>query len=91
MKKTDYTGKKVGWLTVLKELPKQKKNDVVWLCQCDCGKMINRTSAYTELPKRTGYCRAFGEGTPGIFRAEPPLCESTGSSKGFFRYDTKKT
>lgn len=45
----------------------------------------------TELPKRTGYCRAFREGTPGIFRAEPPLCESAGSSKGFFRYDTKKS
>lgn len=61
MKKTDYTGKKVGWLTVLKELPKQKKNDVVWLCQCDCGKMINRTSAYL---------RTVGTASCGCYAAE---------------------
>ena len=57
----------------------------------EIAEILDKSTMTIHDPKRTGYCRAFGEGTPGIFRAEPPLCESAGSSKGFFRYDTKKS
>lgn len=33
----DLTGKKYGWLTVLKRIGSNKKRNVVWLCICRCG------------------------------------------------------
>lgn len=36
--KNDLTGKKFGRLTVIKPTDKRIDNDVIWECECDCGK-----------------------------------------------------
>lgn len=41
--KTDYTGKRFGFLTVLKRADKGYSR---WLCRCDCGKIITVTTSY---------------------------------------------
>ena len=33
----DLTGMKVGRLTVIKQMPNNANNKVMWLCKCDCG------------------------------------------------------
>ncbi len=33
----DITGQKYGQLTVIEYQGKNKRNDAIWLCQCDCG------------------------------------------------------
>lgn len=38
MKINDLTGQKFGMLTVIKRMPNNDNNKVVWLCKCDCGK-----------------------------------------------------
>lgn len=37
MKFKDLTGQRFGKLTVVKQMPNNKNNKVVWLCKCDCG------------------------------------------------------
>lgn len=36
--KIDLTGKKFTRLTVIKEIGRSKRRDILWLCRCDCGK-----------------------------------------------------
>lgn len=45
----DLTGKTFGKLTVIK-LAKERLSDnrITWICQCKCGKEIDRTSAYLK-------------------------------------------
>lgn len=38
-KLTDITGLRFGKLVVLQPTRKRLKNAIVWLCQCDCGKL----------------------------------------------------
>jgi hypothetical protein len=33
----DLTGRRFGWLTVLRQDGFHKNGDAVWLCQCGCG------------------------------------------------------
>ena len=44
MRKIDMTGKKFGLLTVIKEEPPTPRGHSCWLCQCDCGNQVVRTS-----------------------------------------------
>lgn len=44
MGKIDLTGKKFNRLTVIKEVGKDSRNQILWLCKCDCG---NETIATT--------------------------------------------
>lgn len=37
-------GKRFGYLTVIKDTGKRANHRVVWLCQCDCGKQVERVS-----------------------------------------------
>lgn len=37
MKFNDLTGQRFGRLTVVKRMPNNQNNKVVWLCRCDCG------------------------------------------------------
>lgn len=53
-KKIDLTGQKFNMLTVIKELGVVKSgrsNNVVWLCQCECG---NETQVQTRILKSGG-------------------------------------
>lgn len=40
----NYSGVKVGRLLVLSKHGRNKSGRVVWLCQCDCGRLATRTS-----------------------------------------------
>lgn len=37
MKRIDLTGQRFGRLTVIKEAGRDKRNNVMWACKCDCG------------------------------------------------------
>ena len=47
----DLTGKRFGKLLVLKRTKKRKRNNVVYLCQCDCG---NKKEMYSSLLNNKG-------------------------------------
>lgn len=51
----DITGKRYGYLTVIKRVANKKKK-VMWLCRCDCGneKIISGNSLRTGLTKSCG-------------------------------------
>jgi hypothetical protein len=36
--KIDLTGKRFGWLLVIKEIGRNKSEKILWLCKCRCGK-----------------------------------------------------
>ena len=40
MRKIDMIGKKFGRLTVLSETKKKSGHNKIWLCKCDCGKLV---------------------------------------------------
>lgn len=50
----NIAGMRFGRLLVLNVVGKNKQNSLMWLCQCDCGKMIERSSA--SLRKAKGIC-----------------------------------
>lgn len=51
----DLTGKKFGRLTVLKRGENDKKGRVMWLCQCECGR-IKAINAYSLSKGRSKSC-----------------------------------
>ena len=46
----DITGEKFGKLTVLKRdgYTNGKRKSILWLCKCDCGNEVLRTSAHLK-------------------------------------------
>ena len=42
--KRDLTGQRFGQLTVLYDTQKRRNHRVVWMCKCDCGREVERTS-----------------------------------------------
>lgn len=42
--KKDLTGQRFGQLTVLYDTHKRSNHRVIWMCKCDCGKMVERIS-----------------------------------------------
>lgn len=56
MKFNDLTGKKFGRLTVIKKMPNNANNKVVWLCKCDCGNetIVIGSRLYTGKTKSCG-------------------------------------
>lgn len=42
----DLTGKKFGRLTVIQKTDKRASSQVVWLCRCDCGNMVEATTTH---------------------------------------------
>lgn len=51
----DLTGQKFGRLTVIEQYGRNKHNEIVWLCRCNCGK-INIISSYTLRSGHTKSC-----------------------------------
>ena len=52
----DLTGKRFGRLTVVAEAGRNMDGSVIWLCQCDCGKMTKTIG--TRM--RNGYVHSCG-------------------------------
>ena len=50
----DYTGKRIGLLTVIKMLPglQVEWGRATWLCRCDCGNFVARSSHYLSFSGR---------------------------------------
>lgn len=57
--KVDYTGHKLGKLTVLGLSEKSTKKTLFWKCQCDCGKISHVRT--TGLSKGTKSCGCLGK------------------------------
>lgn len=55
-KYNDLTGKRVGRLTVIKRMPNNANNKIMWLCKCDCG---NETTVISSL-LNTGKTKSCG-------------------------------
>jgi len=53
-KTRDIAGQRFGRLVAIKVVKKSSNNSLVWLCRCDCGTMVERTSA--GLRKSKGVC-----------------------------------
>lgn len=53
---TDLTGKRFGKLTALHRVKVEGKKNIMWLCQCDCGKRVE--VAASELKR--GHVRSCG-------------------------------
>ena len=51
----DLTGQKFGRLTVLSRLKDDKRKEALWLCKCDCGKLV-KVYSYTLRIGRTKSC-----------------------------------
>lgn len=52
----DLTGKRVGRLTVIRRMPNNANNKIMWLCKCDCG---NETTVISSL-LNTGKTKSCG-------------------------------
>ena len=44
--KIDLTGQQFGRLTVIKEQKERKNNNIIWLCQCQCGRKASVKGIY---------------------------------------------
>jgi hypothetical protein len=51
MRKIDMLGQKFGLLTVIEERPPTPVGHSTWLCQCDCGNQVIRTSTSMKRSK----------------------------------------
>lgn len=59
-KSKDITGKRFGRLIAIRKIGKDKRNNSIWLCKCDCGGECERTVA--ELNKRNNHsCGCLGK------------------------------
>jgi hypothetical protein len=54
----DITGEKFGKLTVLKRdgYTNGKRKSILWLCKCDCGNEVKRTSAHLKQNNASSTC-----------------------------------
>ena len=57
-KKLDLRGQPFGKLTVLRENGRDKRNQVLWLCRCECGREVNVRS-YDLRSRRTTSCGCY--------------------------------
>lgn len=58
----NLTGKKFGRLTVLNMEPQRNKNnEVLWKCQCDCGNICFRTSSNLKKKNQTHNCGCYNK------------------------------
>jgi len=79
MKKDYLIGKKFGYLTVLESVGVTKAGHSLWKCQCDCGKIVERTG--TSMKR----CRYSSCGCWSRFGKDNPLWEGYGDiSKTWF-------
>ncbi len=75
MNKKDITGQKFGKLTALKPVGLNKHNQVLWLCQCECG---NTTTVITSnlLKGKTKSCGCFAIETRKFLHKKHGLCHT---------------
>jgi len=52
-KKHELTGKKYGYLTVIKKCEELRNSNIVWLCQCECGNFVEDTGGAIVSGNRT--------------------------------------
>lgn len=52
----DYTGKKIGMLTVLRRADKNIDNCAAWVCQCSCGNIVTLRSGVLRAGQKSCGC-----------------------------------
>ena len=58
-KRKDITGNRFGRLVAIKVVGKDKRNNMLWLCKCDCGnECVRPTAELTKRPNHSCGCRA---------------------------------
>lgn len=62
----DLTGKKFGKITVVERLENNHKNQTIWLCECDCGKIEKIKGVYLTSGKESCGCTRNGVPMPNI-------------------------
>lgn len=70
MQKTNYIGRRVGNLTIVRELPPTRAGNARWVAKCDCGKeRETSSSALRRLAAQgTGMCNAWCEKSKSLIR-----------------------
>lgn len=86
-RRIDLTGQKHGHLTALYIHPEQKKQNqnLIWICQCDCG---NLTEVSTANFKHTNSCGKCNKKSIGEEKIEKILIESNISFIKQYKFDT---
>ena len=77
-KKLDLTGQRFGRLVAVKDTGKRKAGQVVWLCQCDCGKIKEICCS----PLRNGNTRSCGCYCRDIAKKTGKLNATHGATRG---------
>lgn len=49
MRLVNLVGKRYGMLTVLNRASYNKGKNVVWMCQCDCGNVVDKVGSYLKI------------------------------------------
>jgi site-specific DNA-cytosine methylase len=55
----DIAGERFGRLVAQHVVGKSKRNSLVWLCKCDCGQAVERTSAGLRKSKGVSSCGCY--------------------------------
>ena len=48
----NFSGKKIGMLTVLEAIGSDKNNHMLWRCECECGKEVVRSSCSLKADRK---------------------------------------
>ena len=94
----NLVGQRFGKLVVLHDSGKRKKNRVVWTCQCDCGKIVDRISdSLVQKDSVSCGCCTQSIGSVNIeqilinnnilYEIEKTFPDCTGKNNVPFRYD----
>ena len=80
----DIAGQRFGRLVAHEVVGKSKANSLIWLCNCDCGATVERTSASLKKSKGVSSCGCYLKEV-----SKERLASSTPWNKGK-TYATKK-
>lgn len=59
MKKIDLAGQKIGRLTIKKEAGRDKRGELLWECECECGNTIIALSSNLRKANHTTSCGCY--------------------------------
>lgn len=81
LRNQNLTGKKFGYLTVIKKGEKGNNKDTKWICQCECGKIIS----VQQNNLKSGNTKSCGCRSKEIVRSLPFWTDLTGEKFGYWQ------
>ena len=67
MDRKDLTGRKMGRLTVIQDTNERRNKGVVWICRCECGNVVKRTTGELNAGRRLS-CGCIRTGAMGAWK-----------------------